>query len=73
MYWKGREPSWKTGVIAQLSGKGTVESLLFGLVGHAQVYGSGSVYNLVGAMTGSRFVGVTPWPGGEWEKAYIVL
>ena len=23
-------------------------------------------------MTGSRFVGITPWPGGEQEKAYIV-
>ena len=30
--WKGREPSWKTGVITQLSGKGSVElNLLFGL------------------------------------------
>ena len=19
-------------------------------------------------MTGSRFVGIPPWPGGEWEK-----
>ena len=25
------------------------------------------------AMTGSRFVGIAPWPGGEWEKAYILL
>ena len=24
-------------------------------------------------MTGSRFVGITPWPGGEWEKAYVVF
>ena len=24
-----------------------------------------------GAMTGSRFVDVTPWPGGEWE-AYLL-
>ena len=22
-------------------------------------------------MTGSKFVGITPWPGGEREKAYI--
>ena len=27
----------------------------------------------LGAMTGSRFVAITPWPGGEWEKAYVVL
>ena len=33
VWWKGREPSWKTGIITQLSGKGTVESWLFGLVG----------------------------------------
>ena len=35
MCWKGREPSWKTGVDAQLSDKGTVECLLFELVGSA--------------------------------------
>ena len=33
-------------------------------------YASGSI---LGAMTGSRFVGITPWPGGEWDKAYVVL
>ena len=27
------EPSWKTGIITQMSSKGTVECLLFGLVG----------------------------------------
>ena len=27
--------------------------------------------SILGAMTGSRFVGITPWPGGEWEKACI--
>ena len=43
---KGREPSWKTGVITQLSGKGTVKVLFFGLVGPAHFYGSGSVCNL---------------------------
>ena len=45
-------------------------------VGPARFYASGSVCNLasvLGAMTGSRFVGIIPWPGGEWEKAYIVL
>ena len=25
------------------------------------------------AITGSRFVGITPWPGSEREKAYVVL
>ena len=44
--WKGREPSWKTGIISQLSGKGIVESLLFGLVGHAHFYASGNVCKL---------------------------
>ena len=44
--WKGREPSWKTGVITQLSGKGTVESWLFGLEGSARFNASGSVCNL---------------------------
>ena len=29
--------------------------------------------SILGAMTGSRFVGITPWPGDEREKAYIVL
>ena len=24
-------------------------------------------------MTGNRFVGITPWPGGECEKAYIIF
>ena len=43
---QGRKPSWKTGVITQLSGKGTVESCLFRLVGPAQFYASGSVSNL---------------------------
>ena len=28
---------------------------------------------VLGAMKGSRFVGISPWPGGEWEKAYVVL
>ena len=44
--WKGREPSWKMGVITQLSDKGTVESLLFSLVGPAHFYCSGSVCDL---------------------------
>ena len=46
VYWKGREPSWKTGIITQLSGKGTVESWLFRLVGPARFYASGNVCNL---------------------------
>ena len=46
MYWKGREPSWKTGIITQL----------FVQLG-----------SILGAMTESRFVAITPWPGGERE------
>ena len=33
-------------IITQLSGKGTVESSLFGVVGPAQFYASGNVCNL---------------------------
>ena len=47
MYWKGKEASWKKNIITQLSGKGTVESWLFGLVGPAQFGASGRVCNLV--------------------------
>ena len=46
VYWKGREPSWKTGIITQLSGKITVENWLFGLVGPTLFYASGNVCNL---------------------------
>ena len=46
---KGRGgPSWKTGVITQLSGKDSVESWLFGLVGPTQFYASENVFNLAG-------------------------
>ena len=24
-------------------------------------------------MTGNRCVGLTSWPGGEWEKAYVIF
>ena len=27
--------------------------------------------SVFGAMTGSRLVDITPWPGGEQEKAYL--
>ena len=50
--------------------------LTFRLVGPVLFYASGSVCNLasfLGARTGCRFVGITLWPGGEWEKAYVVL
>ena len=52
--------------------KGLVESRLFGLVGLARFYASGNV-SILGAMTGSRFVGIAPWLGGKRGKAYIVL
>ena len=29
--------------------------------------------SILGAVTRSRFVGITPWPGSEREKAYIVF
>ena len=43
---EGREPSWKMDIITQLSGKGTMESGLFGLVGPAHFCASGMVCNL---------------------------
>ena len=43
---EGREPSWKMGSITQLSGKGTVECFLFGLVGPTHFYASENVCNL---------------------------
>ena len=43
---EGREPSWKTCVIMQLCGKGTVDSLLFGFVGAASFYASRKMCNL---------------------------
>ena len=43
---EGREPSWETGVIMQLCGKGAVESLLFGFVGAANFYANGNMCNL---------------------------
>ena len=65
------EPSWKTGIITQMSGKGTVECLLFGLVG--LVLCKWECGSILVAMTGSRFVNITPWPGGEWEKAQLAM
>ena len=71
VYWKGREPSWKMGVITQLSGKRTVESWPFGLVGPPCFMLTWMCVTWLNsrAMTKSRFVGITPWPWGEWEKA----
>ena len=54
-----------------MSGKGTVECLLFGLVG--LVLCKWECGSILVAMTGSRFVNITPWPGGEWEKAQLVM
>ena len=65
------EPSWKTGIITQMSGKGTVEWLLFGLVG--LVLCKWECGSILVAMTESRFVNITPWPGGEWKKAHLAM
>ena len=65
------EPSWKTGIITPMSGKGTVECLLFRLVG--LVLCKWECGSILVAMTGSRFVNITPWPGGEWEKAQLAM
>ena len=55
MCWKGREPSWKTGVDTQLSDKGTVECLLFELVGSAHFCANRNVCK-------GQWQGVGLWP-----------
>ena len=42
---------------------------------HTHLYASGNACNLsiLGVMTGSRFVDITPWPADEGKKTYLVL
>ena len=49
------------------------DGLMGGALNHIEQMQVRNAISVLGAMTGSRLVDITPWPGVKKEKAYLVL